>query len=101
MGSDHQDIPNSEYDRAQDLIADFGESPHYSINSALGNRDLNECIICSLDADSSLLRTIVLMSVLKNNSTSTVEAYSSEHDVDAHFSMTGTSADDLEAGVAQ
>lgn len=38
---------------------------------------------------------------LDNNSINTVEAYSSEHKVSVCVSVTGMSANDLEAGVAE
>ena len=86
----------------KDLVVDFGELSMYETNGASGNGDhVDPYATYSLNGHSTLPDGYNPEACPNDSPINTVEAYSSEHDVSVCVSITGPSADDLEAGVAE
>jgi hypothetical protein len=85
-----------------DLVIDFGELPHYETDdSDYGGDHVDPYATYSLNGNSTLPDGYNEDACPDNNPVNTVEAYSEEHDVSVCVSITGTSPDDLEVGVAE
>lgn len=86
----------------EELVVDFGELSHYETNDAKWDGDhVDPYATYSLNGHSSLPEAYNENACPDNTPINTVEAYSQEHDVSVCVSITGTSAGDLKAGVAQ
>jgi hypothetical protein len=86
----------------KDLVVDFGELSHYETDGSSHDGDhVDAYATYSLNGHSTLPGKYNPDACPDNNPVNTVEAYSREHDVSVCVSITGTSADDLEAGVAE
>lgn len=85
-----------------DLVIDFGELPQYETNDASGDGDyVGELATYSLNGHTTLPSDYNPDACPENSSVNTVEAYSSEYDISVCVSITGATADDLNAGVAE
>jgi hypothetical protein len=86
----------------KDLVVDFGELSKYETSGASGNGDhVDPYATYSLNGHSTLPDGYNPEACPEDSPINTVEAYSSKHDVSVCVSITGPSADDLEAGVAE
>ncbi|PSQ79891.1 MAG: hypothetical protein BRD41_06410 [Bacteroidetes bacterium QS_1_63_11] len=81
----------------------FSELQHYdTVDDGSGGDDYTDQVATySLNGHNSRPNDYDESACLDNNPINTVEAYSSEHNVSICVSITGTSADDLETGVAE
>ena len=81
----------------------FSELQHYdTVDDGSGGDDCTDQVATySLNGHNSRPNDYDESACLDNNPINTVEAYSSEHNVSICVSITGTSADDLETGVAE
>lgn len=90
-------------DEASALAIGFSELPHYEPKSdGIGGDDyFDEVAQYSLNGSNSLPDDYNDNACPDNGHVNTVNAYSEKHDVSVCVSITGTSAQDLETGVAQ
>lgn len=85
-----------------ELAIDFGELPQYDTNGASGGGNyIGELATYSLNGHSTFPSGYSPDACPNDNAKNTVEAYSTEHDVSVCVSITGTTADDLNAGVVE
>ena len=85
-----------------ELVVDFSELKQYQTDDDQWSGDhMDPFATYSLNGHSSLPNGYNDDACPDNNPINTVEAYSQEHDVSVCVSITGTSVDDLNAGVAK
>ena len=85
-----------------ELVVDFSELKQYQTDDdQWGGDHVDPYATYSLNGHSSLPNGYNDDACPDNNPINTVEAYSQEHDVSVCVSITGTSVDDLNAGVAK
>lgn len=86
----------------KELVIDFGELQHYETDDdQWGGDHVDPYAKYSLNGHNSLPSAYNDDACPDNNPINTVEAYSSTYDVSVCVSITGTSVDDLKAGLAK
>jgi len=86
----------------EDLVVDFGELKHYeTVADGYGSDHVDPYATYSLNEWNSLPDGFNHEDACPDDFVNVVAAYSEEHDVSVCVGITGTSADDLETGVAE